>query len=274
MNEQQRKRELRSWILSRLDNDEIEFSDEQLIEAVHKFGFNYKALAEQLSAKASVVGGYLLLNWRKFGLDEFFRPPDKLATMPWRQRSMDAGQRSEDLFRTISAPDRLIEQLEAFKEATAAMHYPDIGAGTSHRSDANQGVHRYGTVPEILPQRAITSSLVPLSYVLGGQRSQITSFDDSQLFSTLSETQPRDQLSFGDMDPNPSRPMTAIPFISHHPIVTSGTELESSLQMDVPEASNSVRPSVPAGDQNPESMQSYLDWPSILNIQKRKHKDD
>ena len=61
---------------------------------------------------------------------------------------MDTGRRSEDLFRTISAPDRLIEQLEAFKEATNATQYPDILTGSliEHHPQISQGICHYGTV--------------------------------------------------------------------------------------------------------------------------------
>lgn len=38
MSELQKKRELRSWILDRLNRDEVNFSEDQLLEAVHKFG--------------------------------------------------------------------------------------------------------------------------------------------------------------------------------------------------------------------------------------------
>ena len=43
---------------------------------------------------------------------------------------MDSVRRSEDLLRTISAPDRLIEQLEALTEVATGAHQPEIQTGS------------------------------------------------------------------------------------------------------------------------------------------------
>ena len=44
--------------------------------------FNYKALAKEVgSSKPSVVGGYLLCHWRRYGLDDYFRPPPQRPSL-------------------------------------------------------------------------------------------------------------------------------------------------------------------------------------------------
>lgn len=83
LTEQQKKRELRSWILNRIEKQEVGFTDQDLVNAVRQHGLNYKAVAEEVGCQeASFVGSYLLIHRRRLGLEEFFQTKPLMNPCP------------------------------------------------------------------------------------------------------------------------------------------------------------------------------------------------
>lgn len=83
LTEQQKKRELRSWILNRIEKQEISFTDQDLINAVRRHGLNYKEVAEEVGCQeASFIGSYLLIHRRRLGLEEFFQMKPMMHPCP------------------------------------------------------------------------------------------------------------------------------------------------------------------------------------------------